>query len=422
MIVDIPSRWRRRWRRVSTLLSGNVAYLVTQAAALAVVTRRAGGEYDAADFLLAQAIATPVSVLVAGRVRDQFATGPMDALFAPRLRRLVLASLLVGLVGSLAWSGFATGQREWVGIWVLWSNLAKLPSDAAQGRAIRRDDTRRASFINLSLGCSSLASMLIGYRIGGLVDATFLMAISWLALGVGWSISELRRDQRTRAANALRGHDDENETSGWSDDLGVGLSAMAMMAQPSVARIGVSAFAGPLALAQFGTVSQVSRLGSVMMNAGKSAVSVELADLNETSGLAALSTQLRQLRLITIGAGLVGLVAGAALGPGAITLVFSESVRPDRLTCALMAAGTMPLYASMLLNQVGIAGNQTRRLLYAGLAGLAVTGLLLVPLVSTWGASGGAAAVAAGNVTRFGVLDRMVQTFSPVRAPVEAST
>ena len=397
------SRSLRRIPRLGQAISGNVVYALCQATALAVITRSPDGARDAADFLLAQAVATPVAVLVSGRARDQFATEAEISPFGARLMRLMWLFALAFVGGTAGWLVFAEGQLRWVGIWVLAANLAQLLAGAYQGRAIRREQITRSSVVNGVLGMLSVVAMVAGYEFDGLILGCFLVAATWLGFGLVLLVLEVAADRRAGRAHGGSG-------SEWRDDLLIGLAGMAMMGQPSVARIGTSMAGEALAVAQFGTVTQLARLGSLTVSGIKAVLSPELAKAQERGRLDPfLRVLIRKVRFGILVLGFLGLVGGWLLGPAVIEAIFSASVRPTAATAAVVFGLTPLLYGAMLLNQVGIATNRSFDLLRVSLVGVVVTALLILPLAGRWGATGSGVALGVGYLARYLLLERALQ-------------
>lgn len=400
--VESTNKTRSRSRRLATAVSGNIVYAVAQAATLAVVTRSADGAVDAADFLLAQAVATPVAVFISGRVRDQLATEGTPAPLRPRLRRMGVMSALAIIASVLGWTLLADGQSATVGIAIVIANLAQVMVTIYQGRAISADRFGTSSAANIALGALSLASFLIGYYLDGLATGAVLLAGSWTLLGVGLLTSCLREEKHmdfpeTGTPTALR------------DDLLVGLAGTAMVAQPSAARIGVSVADGAAGLATFGTTSTLARLGSLLVNGAKAAISPELGAAVKAGRLDRYLLNLRRrLRVVMLAMMTTGFLVGWFVGPEAIETIFSAAVRPDALTAALVFGLTPSLYMSMLLAQVAIAGNLSTRLTAAAVSGLVVTAMTILPLASALGPAGAALALGMGNLTRYAILDQLL--------------
>lgn len=389
--------------RLGQAVSGNVVYALCQATALAVITRSPDGARDAADFLLAQAVATPVAVFVSGRARDQFATEAEISPFGARLMRLMWLFALALVGGTAGWLVFAEGQIRWVGIWVLAANLAQLLAGAYQGRAIRREQITLSSVVNGVLGMLSVVAMVIGYEFDGLILGCFLVAATWLGFGLVLLVIEVAADRRAGRVHGGSG-------SELRDDLLIGLAGMAMMGQPSVARIGTSVAGEALAVAQFGTVTQLARLGSLTVSGIKAVLSPELAKAQERGRLDPfLRVLIRKVRLGMLVLGFLGLVGGWLLGPAVIEAIFSESVRPTAATAAVVFGMTPLLYGAMLLNQVGIATNRSFDLLRVSLVGVVVTALLILPLAQSWGATGSGVALGVGYLARYLLLERALQ-------------
>ncbi len=394
-----PARRGLRARQLMTAVSGNVFYAVAQAGTLAIITRSQGGAVDAVDFFLAQAIATPIAVLVSGRVRDQFATEPIPSPFLERITRVLLLSLFAGVLGSLVWFVASDGQRRWVGIWILVSNLAQVLVTAYQGRVIASSKFGRSSAISSCLGALSVASIGTGYAFGGLSLGTFFLAATWLALGGALVIIETIHD-RGRSDVAV------GATSTLRDDMLIGLAATASIGQSSLARVGTEISAGAQALAQFGTVSQLARLGSLIMSGARVAISPQLAEAQRTGTIGSFIAKLLRRGRIGIAAmTTIGFMGGWLLGPWLIELIFSASVSPSRATAALVLGAAPLLYGSMLLTQVAIAINDSTSLLRINIASLLTTSVLILPLGSAFGATGAALSLAAGHLVHYSWLD-----------------
>ena len=182
-----------------------------------------------------------------------------------------------------------------------------------------------------------------------------------------------------------------------------------MIAQPSAARIGITLADRASGLATFGTTSTLARLGSLLVNGAKAAIS---PDLGAAVKAGTLDTYLlvlrRRLRLAVSALMIVGAVGGAVLGPDVVELVFSDAVRPEAVTAALIFGLAPALYAAMLLSQVAIAGNRSKRLTTAALAGLMATAATVFPLAAAFGPTGAALALGLGNLIRYGVLDQVL--------------
>ena len=141
---------------------GTFAYAVLQAVVLRVIAQSGGAE-DVGLFLLAQAIATPVTLLSGLRLRDQLSTEAIPGGVGPYLFRLVSIGGPLGIVGALGWLVFANTATAIVGIGVLVANLSQSFIWAVQGAHTRRGAIREVNLLDVSLGVSALASAIWAY-------------------------------------------------------------------------------------------------------------------------------------------------------------------------------------------------------------------------------------------------------------------
>ena len=386
--------------------SGPLLYAALQALTLLIIARL-GGVEDAADFFLAQAIATPLGQFVSLRLKEQLATEAHQTKFVDRINRVCKVAVAVGVLGSLGWVIFAERGRALVGIGILLANLAQAVVAAFQGRRARRKEFFWASQSDTMLGILSLASVSIGYVGAGLELGALLMAASWWIVAIVLTLAEARQD-RDRT-DLISGH-----SIPLRHDLLLGLARAAEVGQISITRIGTSAFAGADALARIGTGSFFVRMGAPIVGGLRSAMG---ADLGEAAREKEIGPLLLRVRKQLLGLALVGSGLGAILGwfviPPVIAVIYGEPVTPAPGTGAFLMGGAAFLYTSMLMGQATIAKGERGAVLRANLGAVATSALLVAPLSLWFGETGAAAALAAGYVARFVALFAIMGRRSP---------
>ena len=370
-------------------------------AALALVLRiiaREGAADDVADFLLAQAVATPAALFVGMRQREQLGAQPYAGSIAGRIRRLSFVSLPVVVLGVGGWVVFASGQRSQVGVAVFVANMAQAFLWSIQGWLEQAKRFLTASLIDLTLGIAALLSVLFGYRWAGLATGAVLLAASWAAIAVSWLAAAIRQSREAGVSPTLHP---------LRDDLVFGASAMTQVGQISTSRIGTDALVGPIALAQLGTASLLVRLGMPFVQGGTKLLAPVLGSAARDGVMKAVVLMvLRRTVIAATTFSLAAAFAGFFFGPGLLGFVFDESVAPGRLTAAIVIGSAGLLYSSMYLGQVLVALKQSDPLGHAAVAGMVVTAVLLVPLALVAGVEGSAIALAAGYLARLVVTAR----------------
>lgn len=392
-------------------MSGSFAYALFQTVALAVITQT-GGAGDAANWFLAQAIATPIASFASLRLRDQLAVEPVSSSFVHRMVRSWTISAVVGVLATVLWVSFGSGQLRVVGIAILWSNFAQQSIQAFQGRRARSGQLLAPSQLSTLLGAAALVSVVIGYRIGGLASGTVLLAISWWGIALFPIVREI-------IAEAKAGTPPSTDVS-VIDDVAVGLSAAARNSQISVARIGAGAFAGEAALAALGTASFFVRLGVLAVGGIRAAISPRLAQARAAGTLAHRVATLRtQSRLAMIVGSLLGFAAAYAGGSQIIELIFGAETAPTRATTGIVFGSAVLLYGSMILGQVVIAYDRRWALARATFAALTATATTIGPLAIVYGEEGAALSLGFGYLVRYIFVDRAL---APELVPLRRRT
>ena len=363
-----------------------------------MITRQ-GGVADTADFLLAQAVATPLAFLSGLQLPEQFATEASPSRYRYRLQRMLITSGVVGALGIAGWSLTGHGSR-WVGIWILLSNLAQIHVTAFQGRRARTEHFFLPSQLDTVLGLSSLAAVSVGYATDrGLAFGCALLAALWWVVGAGASARAVFLDRKQKAKLV-------RPEVGFGQDLMLGGSAMANIGQPSVGRVGTDLVVGPSALAQIGTLSFFVHAGAILTVGARVAISPVLANAKVDGTIGAVSLNLRRRLRQLLGLAMPVMIAfGYFVAPGLVGFVFTKGVAPDARTGAVILAGAGLLYVSMIGGQVAIALGERSRLAQANVASLVVTLLTIYPLGATLGTVGAALSLLLGYAARFLVVD-----------------
>jgi PST family polysaccharide transporter len=98
--------------------------------------------------------------------------------------------------------------------------------------------------------------------------------------------------------------------------------------------------------------------------------------------------------------GMLGLLGFALAGPAVSGLLFGQELAADRATCALFGIATLALAISSSLGNHWLAPmRKTRALLNSAVGGTLVGLPLVFVLAGSFGATGGAAGIAAGEIT-----------------------
>lgn len=381
---------------VTRLLSasmGSLSYAVLQAVVIRIIARSGTAE-DVGLFLLAQAIATPLSLFAGLRLRDQLATATGDDEFVPYLRRLLSVTAVVGALACIGWLIATDTRTATIGIGILVANLAQTFVWACQGTLIRLKEIWHANVLDFCLGVAALASALAGYYLGdGLRTLSMVLAASWSALAIVAVGANLRRDNASSASlqGSLR------------RDLLMGLGAMGAVGQITTARVGTSMFLGQSSLARIGAGSFLVRAGIPVVNGSIRLLSPALSEAH-TAGSHVVRRLERRVIMTVVAGGVLGTATfgflGYAIGETVIGAIFDSSVAPSASTAAVIVGSAPLLYASMVLAQLLVARRNANAVTAASIAALLVTLLAIRPLSLSWGETGAAAALGLGYLTR----------------------
>ena len=378
-------------RNAAKSASGNVVYALLQAISLVLIARN-GGPTDAALFFLAQAIATPLSLLAGLRLKDRLAVihGPQP--FRKSMIRMAWVSAVLLLPASAAWLALSDFDSAVTAIAILIANLCQGPIWAIQGRRAASADFFVPSQLNSLLGVTSTVAILFGYTLGGgLKLGALAMAGLWAAVALVATARELRVDEYP------------NEPIGsLSDDLSAGAASMAQVGQLSIVRLGIAQAAGATALAVIGTSSTVVQIGAIVVLGVQASLSNLLSQAAAEGETFERVAELRTVvdRVSTFGV-ILALPISFVFGPPAISFVFGEDLRPLPMTMALIGGSAVLLYGSMLLALLAIALNRPQRLFVANLIAMAVTAVVVLPLSAEYGEFGGAIALSSGLLARY---------------------
>lgn len=381
------------------VLSGSALYSLLQLATLSVVSRF-GGAQDAGDWFFAQAVATPVAFFGSLRLKEQLALDDDRAAYGARVQRMLFVMFPLLLLGSAAWLIFATGQRRYVGIAFLLANLSQQALGAYQGHKARASSFTAPSQLDTALGLLSFAAVVIGYQAerSSLTIGAALTALTWTMLTafvLTRSVLETRKDLgRTTPRVPLL------------DDLAVGGAAATQTGQISAARIGAGVFVGQAAISAIGTASFFVRVGVLLVAGLRAALGPRIAEAKSAGVLRQQIVRVQSaLRIALLLVSVPAAAVGGFAGPTFIALLFGTDVQPSPATTAIVVAGALFLYGSMILDQLALALDIRRRLAQSTAAALIVTVALLPILAQPLGEPGAAAALTAGYVIRFIVLD-----------------
>lgn len=381
---------------VTRLLSasmGSLSYAVLQAVVIRIIAR-SGTTEDVGLFLLAQAIATPLSLFAGLRLRDQLATASGDDELVPYMQRLLSVTAVVGAFACIGWLIAADTRTATIGIGILVANLAQTFVWACQGTLIRLKEIRRANGLDMSLGMAALASALVGYYLGdGLRTLSLVLAASWSGLAIVTAVASMRRSHGS--AKRLQ--------ASLLSDLLMGLGAMGAVGQITTARVGTSAFLGQSSLARIGAGSFLVRAGIPVVNGGIRLLSPALSEAH-TAGDGAVRRLERRVITMVFAGGAIGTATfgllGYAIGETVIGAIFDTSIAPSASTAAVIVGSAPLLYASMVLAQLLVARRNARAVTAVSVAALVVTLLAIRPLSLSWGETGAAAALGLGYLTR----------------------
>lgn len=378
--------------------SGPMLYALFNAVAFAIITR-AGGVQDTADFLLAQAVATPAAFLCGLRLQEQFSTEPTPTRYLVRVKRLLLVSAAALVVLSIGWMALGSAHGRLVGISVLVANLAQIHVIAFQGRQARSAKFFAASQIDTVLGATSLAAIAGAYLLERpLWWGTTAMAICWSLIAAAAATTAVGDDRRSKTERP-----DPENTLG--DDLGLGASNMLGIAQPNLGRIATDVVVGPTALARIATIGFFVHAGSILIAGARIALAPHLADAAVRGSSDALVTKIRRGVELALAVFLPSMaLVGYFLAPPIIEAVFTSDVAPNPATGAVLLVGAGLLYASMIETSVLVSLERRRTIMLANAAAVLSTMAAIIPLGRSFGATGAALALGLGNALQFLVI------------------
>ncbi len=402
-------------RSVMHTAGGPAIYSVAQFVLMQLLTK-VGGPSDLADFLLAQAVATPVALFAGMRTREQASTSSRGAARSALVHSLITAGV-AGLVVGVGWMVFASGQQQSIGLAVLFANLAQQVLGYAQGVLERNRQFLTAGGFDLVMGASSLGCLALGvWLLGanwGVPTGIWLGAALWVGLACGGLLMV-----STSPSDSPRTADSDGST--WSHDLKLGATAATQVGQLSIARMGTSYSVSHIGLARIGTASVMVRMGVIVVGAISKAIAPDLADASEAGELAPfIRSYFHKVLLFSAVVAILGAVAGMTFAVPLLGLLFSPESVAGRLTVAIVLAGAGPLYGSMLLMFALLSAGQSSAMMRSAMAGVIVTAITILPFGWGLGLVGAAVSATMGSIARLVVAAWTLDTW--LRNPDQAS-
>lgn len=381
------------------LVTSKLAYAASQGVILLALARL-GGAAMAGTYALLIAVISPVFLFTNLRVQDLVSTGrsgrPVgDYIRATRTSNAlgVLACLVVAVVALRSDALLAV-----IGLAI--AKYFEALSRGAYGHAQHEGQYGRAILSNLGHAIFPAAALVAGLlwteRLG---PALLLMALPWMLQYLLW--------ERTFFARMPVGREWSLSTD-WcllASLVPLGASAMLLSLNQSIVRVALSSLTSVAVLGVFASVAYTVRLGAVI---ARGAAELHVRAMGRAADLPELR---RAAARPLVATALTGLVLGAlmvALGPWAWPLVFGPEFRPDRGLLAMVALAGMFVYATTGVSLAVVASGRHTGQLMASLAGVIVTAMLIVPLITAWGAIGAATAWAVGEGVRFAMMLRQL--------------
>lgn len=394
MADAIGQRLRRAFGWSAT---GNYFYAATQFGALLVITTT-GQPADAATFLLALAVTSPVFLTLSMNLRAALASESdggfsVRAYVGARALTTVLAVAVAACIAVFADIGAATTSAI---ILMTVAQAVAQVSNLAQGAYLYAE---KHKFVALSLfgqGILGYGSFSVVYLRTDSIDSAIL------ALAVGWLASAVLVDSYlvslvADAVRRLRGSDSPWKLIRKSFPLGLERGATVFASYLPLIALDASA-ASVATVAAFGVVTQTIRILQVLARSTSFALIPTLSKLYADRRFDLFTRLVRWLLLIVVGIGVVGFGMAVVFGDWLVGAVFGSRYIIDGLIEVVAVSGAAVLLLSLCAASL-ISVRRFGVILGVRLIAVAITALLLLLLTPNWGAIGAALAGATGNAS-----------------------